>query len=29
MPTVTDGSVELWYEIRGQGPAVVLTGGFG
>jgi len=31
MPTVSDGSVELWYEIRGggPGPAVVLTGGFG
>jgi len=29
MPTVSDGSVDLWYEIRGRGPVVVLTGGFG
>lgn len=35
MPTVSDGPVDLWYEVRGPdpgvspGPAVVLTGGFG
>ena len=29
MATVSDGPVELWYEVRGRGPAVVLTGGFG
>ncbi len=29
MAFATDGPVELWYETRGTGPALVLTGGFG
>jgi pimeloyl-ACP methyl ester carboxylesterase len=29
MPTVTDGPVELWFEASGEGPPLVLTGGFG
>jgi pimeloyl-ACP methyl ester carboxylesterase len=29
MATVVDGPIELWYEVRGEGVPLVLTGGFG
>lgn len=29
MPTVNDKGTELWYETTGEGPPLVLTGGFG
>ncbi|MBM3514938.1 MAG: alpha/beta hydrolase [Alphaproteobacteria bacterium] len=29
MPTISDQGVELWYEVSGKGPPLVLTGGFG
>lgn len=29
MPIVQDGGVDLWYQVTGSGPPLVLSGGFG
>lgn len=29
MPIATENGVDLWYDVKGDGPPIVLTGGFG